>query len=147
VRVLRRSVSVEVVFALVVFAMAGILVNSVPAKQAYETGQSYNANIATVDKKYLWEVEVDNAVIGPNEFHLTLVNAGRAEADPLMASAQISLPSAGIAPITIKLVRLGPGHYYAHAVNIPIRGKWRLTMRAQIDQFNETSAATDVPIS
>jgi hypothetical protein len=42
-------------------------------------------------------------------------------------------------PITLKLRELGPGHYLAPGADLPIRGRWVLTVRALVDEFTSVT--------
>jgi copper transport protein len=62
------------------------------------------------------------------------------------ATAQMSLPSKGIAPIDVPLERAGPSHFRATNFSIPFPGKWLLVVRAFKTQVDETAVQTTVNI-
>ena len=76
-------------------------------------------------------------------------------------TGEMSLPSKGIAPITIPLVRAGPNHFLAcqsapstatgtatcpDKFNIPFAGKWLVVIRALRNEFDEVAVQTTVDI-
>lgn len=146
VRHLRRSVGIEACFAIIVFALTGLLVASVPAKQAYETSRSFQQNVSTADGSYVFDISVNPASIGPNDVHVTLTRANGSLVSVLDMSGEMDLEERDIAPIDLQLRRLGSAHYFSPGFSIPIAGRWRLTVRAQIDTFTEVSVAATVPV-
>jgi copper transport protein len=151
-RNLRRHVGLEALIAVVILSIAALLVNAAPAVSVNNSG----ATGVTLRSD---RVKVDVTAIpgspGPNELHLTAFSP---EGAPLalpqiggledVGEFQISAsqPGRDIAPIPIPVRRLGPGHYIASGVSIPIRGDWRLTVRVLLSDTDEEALAGDLQI-
>ena len=58
----------------------------------------------------------------------------------------MALPSAGVEPIALKLLRAGPNHFQALGADLPVADTWRLTVQVQLDEFTEESGAGVVRI-
>ncbi len=146
-RNLRRHVGLEAVIAVVILSIAALLVNAAPAVSVNNSGSTD----VTLQSS---EVRVDVSAIpgapGPNELHFFAFSpqggplaippsGGLSEVAEFQVSA--SLPSRGIAPIAIPVRRLGPGHYTASGVSLPIRGDWNLTVRVLLSQTDQAALA------
>lgn len=83
---------------------------------------------------------------GANEMHLfTLTRSGQT-ADPTQVSAEMSQSENNIAPITVKLIRLGPGHYTSAGFTMPFAGDWQLTVKAVINDVDQATTTSTVTI-
>ncbi len=107
------------------------------------------------------DIIIDPTTTGLTDMHIyTLTPSGVNLFTPGI-TAEMSLPSKGIAPIPIPLVRGGPNHYLAckgppaqvgstvtcsDKFAFPFSGKWHIVVRALRDQFNEVEAPFDVNI-
>ena len=67
-------------------------------------------------------------------------------ADVQSLDAQLSNPDKDIAPITVTLIRLGPGHYTSNGLTIPFAGDWKLEIKALVTDVDEVAASTTVPV-
>lgn len=151
-RNLRRHVGLEAVIAVVILSIAALLVNAAPAVSANNSGTSG----VTLSSS---EARVDVTAIpgspGRNELHFTAFSpegaplaiqpsGGLSEVNEFQVFA--ALPSRGIAPITIPVRRLGPGHYIASGADLPIRGDWTLTVRILLTETDQAALAGKLPI-
>ncbi|MCU1457311.1 MAG: copper resistance protein CopC [Actinomycetia bacterium] len=143
-RSLRRSVAVELVLALVVLTLTGLLVNAQPARAAE------HRTFATINRsssKLWFDLEVDPARPGVNDVHITALQPKTGvQASVVRIGATMTPPGAGMGPITLKLRELGPGHYIAPGPDLPIRGRWTLTVRALVDEFDAVTVHQPVDI-
>ena len=151
-RNLRRHVGLEAVIAVVILSIAALLVNTAPAVSVNNSGAT---GVTLRSDRMKVDVTAIPGQPGPNELHLTAFSP---EGAPLALPAiggledvgefqvQASLPGRGIAPIQIPIRRIGPGHYIASGVNIPIRGTWRLTVRASFSDTDQDALAGDLQI-
>ena len=109
VRGLGWSVGGELVFGIAILVITSMLVNSQPARSALSLPYSKEFREPTM----LIDLIVSPAKAGPVDIHVyTLSPAGGNLFTPSV-TAEMSLPSKGIAPITIPLVRAGPNHFLA----------------------------------
>jgi copper transport protein len=143
-RRLRRGLMVEVVLGVVILAVTALLVNAAPARDL--ASGPYLATLRT--DKVAFDVTVTPAKRGANEMHLfTLDPKGTGTTvDATEVSAEMSQPSNDIAPIEVKLIRLAPGHYTSAGFSVPFAGDWKLTVKAVLNDVDEASATTTVPI-
>ena len=151
-RNLRRHVGLEVVFAIIILSITSLLVNAAPAVSVNESGASgvtLRGDAVTVD------VTAIPGRPGRNELHFTAFSpqggplalpqvGGLEQVGEFQASA--SLPQRDIAPIPIPVRRLGPGHYIASGVSLPISGEWTLTVRALVTETDEAAVAGKISI-
>ena len=82
-----------------------------------------------------------------NDVHVTAINPAGAPVNPAEVDATIDNPARRIAPLTIPLRRLGPGHYLSPGFTIPFKGTWRVTAHVRFDQFTEVTLAGYLIIS
>lgn len=141
-RRLRRSVLVEVVIAVVILSVTSLLVNAPPAR-----GQE-NAPFAQTLKtsRLLVDAVVTPARRGTNQVHLYAFTPSGGPADVVDITAQLSVPSRGIAPITVPLIRAGPGHYTSAGFAVPFAATWSLSVKALVTDVDEVTATARVPI-
>jgi copper transport protein len=143
-RRLKRGLMVEVVLGVIILAVTALLVNAAPARDL--TSGPYLATLKT--DKVSFDVTVTPAKRGANEMHLfTLDPKGTGTTvDATEVSAEMSQPDNDIAPIEVKLIRLAPGHYTSAGFTVPFAGDWKLTVKAVLNDVDEASATTTVPI-
>ena len=159
VRQLRWSVYGEVVFGIAVLTITALLVNAQPARSALALPFTKEFREPTMSI----DVIVAPAKAGPLDVHVyTLSPAGGNLFTPGV-TAEISLPSKHIPPISVPLKRAGPGHFLACAgpvaldaatanatcsrqFAIPYPGKWHLVIRALRNEFDEVAVETDITI-
>ena len=123
-RRLRRSVLLEVVIAIGILAVTALLVNAPPARTAPAEG---GVSLVTMKSPTVWvEVDATPGSAGTNEVHVTALDPNGTLMDVEDVTLRASLPDKDIAPIDVELRSLGPGHYVANSLTIPLPGDWRL---------------------
>jgi copper transport protein len=151
-RNLRRHVGLEAVIAVVILSIAAVLVNAAPAVSVNSSGAS---GVTLRSDRMKVDIIAIPGTSGPNELHFTAFSPDGAplalpaigrldEVGEFQVSA--SLPGRDIAPIQIPIRRITPGHYIASGVSIPIRGTWRLTVRASFSDTDQDALAGDLQI-
>jgi copper transport protein len=140
---LRRSVVVELGIALCVLAVTALLVNAVPARQAVALPFSHSFTTLGVQVNAI----VDPAKVGAgNEVHVyILTGQGTPKAIPEL-DASLSLPSRHLGPLGIPLRVVGPGHFTASDVTLPVAGNWILKLTVRIDAIDEQVVTTTLPV-
>lgn len=157
VRNLRWSVGGELVFGIAVLVITAMLVNAQPARSALSLPYSTEFREPTM----LIDLLISPAKSGPVDLHVyTLAPSGGNLFTPSI-TAQMSLPSKGIAPLEVPLVRAGPNHFLACAgpvtqvgptatckdkFSIPFSGKWLIVIRALRNEFDEVPVQKTVNI-
>jgi len=157
VRGLRWSVGGELIFGIAILVITSMLVNAQPARSALSLPYSKEFREPTM----LIDLIVSPVKAGPIDFHVyTLSPAGGNLFTPGV-TAEMSLPSKGIAPLTIPLVRVGPNHFLAcqnvpstasgvatcsDKFSVPFAGKWLVVIRALRDEFDEVAIQTTIDV-
>ncbi|MCU1430661.1 MAG: copper resistance protein CopC [Actinomycetia bacterium] len=136
VRRLRSAVWFEIVFALAVLAVTALLVNAAPVS-AQSAMKPYLATVKSADGKTWFEVEVAPARVGANQVHVTAEQPTGVVQPVLQLHVFLSEPAKNIAPIEVKMIRLGPGHYASTGASIPFPGQWTITCKALVTDINE----------
>jgi copper transport protein len=134
---LRRAVLIEVLLLTAVIAVAAVLVNAQPARQA--ANQPFSAEVHA-GPNVLVDVVVDPAKSGPVAVHLYTLSPDGAQLDVPEVTASMSLPSAGIGNLKIPLQRGGVGHFLVAGFQVPLRGTWTLTITVRTTEFDEFNA-------
>jgi copper transport protein len=151
-RNLRRHVGLEAVIAVVILSIAALLVNAAPAVSVNNSGTS-GVTLTSSDARV--DVTAIPGSPGRNELHFTASSpdgaplaippsGGLNEVNEFQVSA--ALPSRDIAPITIPVRRIGPGHYISSGTDLPIRGDWTLTIRILLSETDQAALAGKLPI-
>jgi copper transport protein len=144
VRNLRWSVAGELVFGIAVLVTTSLLVNSQPARTALSI--PFSTEMRSTQPPMLVDVTIAPAKAGPVVMHIYTLTPSGANSYVQSETAQLSLPSKGIAPIDVPLERAGPSHFRAINFDIPFSGKWTLVVRAFKTQIDEAAVQTTVNI-
>ncbi|HEX5586397.1 MAG TPA: CopD family protein, partial [Acidimicrobiia bacterium] len=130
-RHLRRSVMVEVAFAVVVLAITSVLVNTAPARTVSAEPVSLTMRSGSV----FADATIAPGAAGRNDIHLTVLSTGgKSVADVQM---QLTRPDGDLAAFDVPLRTLGPGHYFAPQYDIPFPGDWRMVLRVRLGATDE----------
>jgi copper transport protein len=135
-------VGAETVLAVVVLAVTALLVNAQPARSAL-------AQPFTVEMKsdQIWvDVTVDPAKAGPAALHFYTLSPTGGVGEVQDLTATMSLPSQDVGPLTVPVTRAGPGHFSAYNFNIPLRGQWKLEVKALLSDIDEADVSATVPV-
>jgi copper transport protein len=140
---LRRTVGAETVIAIVVLAVTALLVNAQPARSALAKPFS-----AEMRSDMVWvDVTVDPAKAGPAALHFyTLSPQGGGQQEVQDLTATLTLPSQDVGPLSIPVQRAGPGHFSAYGFTIPLRGDWKLEVKALLSDIDEATVSTTIPV-
>jgi copper transport protein len=139
---LRRTVGAETVIAVVVLAVTALLVNAQPARSAL--AQPYSAEMRS---DAVWvDVTVDPAKAGPAALHFYTLSPKGMQQEVQDLTATLTLPSQDVGPLTVPVTRAGPGHFSAYNFNIPLRGQWKLEVKALLSDIDEATLSTTVPV-
>ena len=146
--VLRRSVLVELVGALVVLALSAVLVGTPPARAA--VAQSVEVTVplqsaAGASGNGSVQVSLDPASPGPAVLHVYLFDDAGQLTQPRQISVGLTEPAQQIGPLDVELAAAGPGHYIGDPV-LPTTGTWTLTVTVRLDEFTAVTASTAFPV-
>jgi copper transport protein len=146
--VLRRSVLVELVGAVVVLVLSAVLVSQYPAKASVATPVDVTLPLQSADGRTdngSVEVTVDPAAPGPTIVHVYLFDAQGQLTQPQDIAVGLSENQQQIGPLDVVLAPAGPGHYSAEPV-LPAAGTWTLTVTVRLDEFTAVTASTVFPV-
>ncbi|MDQ1503742.1 MAG: copper transport protein [Actinomycetota bacterium] len=139
---LRKTVGAETVLAVVVLAVTALLVNAQPARSALAQPYSTEMRSDTV-----WvDVTVDPAKAGPAALHFYTLSPQGSQQEVQDLTVTLSLPSQDVGPLTVPVTRAGPGHFSAYNFNIPLRGQWKLEVKALLSDIDETTVSATIPV-
>jgi copper transport protein len=139
---LRRTVGAETVIAVVVLAVTALLVNAQPARSAL--AQPFSTEMRS---ELVWvDVTVDPAKAGPAALHFYTLSPKGQVAEVQDLTASLTLPSNDVGPLTVPVQRAGPGHFSAYNFNIPLRGEWKLQVKALLSDIDEATVSTTIPV-
>ena len=147
-RSLRRAVCFEVFLAMVILAVAALLVNAQPGRTALKTLDfATGSTDVTLKSDKIWvDVTLAPGTTGSNDVHVNTLVASGGLTTPLDLKLTLDLPSKGIAPLDIPLIKAGPGHYLSTGVVIPLAGQWRITARALLTPIDEATLVGTITI-
>jgi copper transport protein len=140
-RLVLRSIASEVAIAVVVVAVTSLLVASDP--HALTANTAFSAS--RVDGPVIVDAVVAPSRHGPVSVHLYASDPNIALTDQFTMTAEIELPGK-VASVPLPLIAAGGRHWIADGVEVPIAGKWRLTVRVVVGQLDEHVFVFDVPV-
>jgi copper transport protein len=144
VGVLRRLVGAEVALALAVLAVTALLVDASPGPEALPAGGPFDETHVVDDAQI--NVVAEPGTVGPTVFHLFVDDPAGGLTPPVGASGTLSLPSGGAGDIPVTFIDAGPGHWSAEGVDIPVAGRWQLTVDIQLTDVDTVSSTFTIPI-
>jgi copper transport protein len=133
---LRAAAGIEVVIVTTVLALAAVLINAQPARQAF--AQPFSNEVHAGPD--LVDTTIDPAKAGPLAFHVYVLTADGAQLDVPEVQATMAQPSGGITALTVPLTKAGPGHFVAYSFDVPIRGTWIVQIKIRTTEIDEYSA-------
>jgi copper transport protein len=138
---LRASVTAEVAIAAVVLTLTAVLVNTVPANQAFAppysatvVGQGSNGEAITV------RLDVDRTKAGLTAVHISTHTPTGAVLPFAAVAGSLTERSTGLGPVNFSFTKAGPGRGTASAVVVPAPGTWTLTAQIRTDESTDYSA-------
>lgn len=141
-RRLRRSVAIEVAYAVVVLGVTALLVNAAPPRG--ELSRPFAEIVPAGEVSF--DVLLSPAQTGRNELHVTVI-APDGLAVPV-EDVQVSFrqPERDIAAIDVPMRPVGTGHYIGSGVDLPIRGAWVLDVEARLTDVEAEQASVEIPV-
>ncbi|MEV4315450.1 copper resistance protein CopC [Actinocrispum sp. NPDC049592] len=149
---LRRSVLAEAGIAVVVLGLTAALVATPPGeldpKQAQAAAVSTGPFLSALDIPGNGDVQVwvSPARPGDNQVVVNVRDERGINRDVPEVTAQLSLPSAGIAALPVPLNKTAAGQYVADRFALPSPGVWRLTVRVRTSDLDASTVDADVPV-
>jgi copper transport protein len=142
---LLRLVRFEVALLVVVLMVTAVLSNVTPAKVSVDKGP---VTVSAPFGEGSMDVTVDPAKAGRNDIHIYLFDADdRPDGQYDEAAVSLELPSKGLGPFDRKPVRAGNGHFQLVATDLPLAGRWSMTVTVKPDRFTEQKATVTFTVS
>ncbi|MFL6205258.1 MAG: copper resistance CopC/CopD family protein [Acidimicrobiales bacterium] len=140
------TLRLEVLTLVVVVALTSVLVVVTPARSSAEGGVV--ERIVELEDVGSVQVTVAPAQAGFNQIHLYLFDPdGRPAEIAQEVSLVMTLPSAGLGPITRDAFRAGPAHFQLDTDDLAVAGTWTLEVQARVDRFTQVTGSAEVPIA
>jgi copper transport protein len=129
-RLLRRSVAVELLVAAVILAFTAILVNVATGREAYAPTFTGSApfNVGGADGTGSVHVFVGPARLGPNTIDVYFTGAHGRGYVPAGVTAALSYPADQLGPTPVTLIKTAPGQYQSEGAVAGNTGQWTLTV-------------------
>jgi copper transport protein len=145
---IRRAVTGELAITAVVLVVASVLVQTTPGRNAESnssvSGTGY-ANTLTTNLGSL-QVQIDPAKKGPNSIHLYAYTADGKPQPVVEWNVTAALPSAGIEPIDISVLRILDYHAIGE-VSLPSPGEWQFRFTVRTSEIDQASVTATVDIT
>ncbi|MEU0530632.1 copper resistance CopC/CopD family protein [Amycolatopsis tolypomycina] len=150
VRRFRRAVGCEAAVAVVVLGFTAALVSVEPAQAqvAREAAApkipAYTGPVSTVlpfragSTTGQLGVEISPGRIGPNEMHLTVLDAQSRPREVAELRAELRLPDRALGPLPVQVAYAGLGHYVAGA-SIAVPGQWELAVVVRTSEVDQAT--------
>jgi copper transport protein len=146
-RRLLRTVRIEVIALVVVIGITAALVNVTPARTAVKS-QAHTVDVTHVADTGPVHLVVTPVKVGTNTVSVAYTDANGQPVDVANTmTAEFSLPSADLAPITRQVVKSGPGQFVLSGREMSLAGTWTLTVAVRTGDFSEQRTSFEVPIS
>jgi copper transport protein len=146
---LRRTVLLEVVGALVVLAVTAVLVGTPPARATaaapLEVTLPLQSSAGAAGHGSV-QVSLVPASPGPVSLHVFVLDASGVLVQPQAITVTLTEPQQQIGPLDVHLVPAGPGHYAGDGVTLPAAGTWTVTVTVRLDEFTAVTAGTVFPV-
>jgi copper transport protein len=140
---LRSTVRLEVLGLVLVIGITAVLVNLIPARDAAGiTGPLSERR--PLGEEHFVDITVDPNRVGRNEVHIYVFSNDGRSADAEEISVGLTLPAEDIGPIEREPTPTGPGHWTLTQAELPIAGRWIVTIDVTLTRFEQVQA--DIPI-
>jgi copper transport protein len=143
---LRRGVLIELGVAVAVVAIASVLVQSTPARNATagaDTSGPYSVTLTNA--LYQLQVDIEPLATGLNTLHLYAYTPTGAPIKVLEWHATAALPAQGIEPVDIPLVVLTDNHVSGQVAMLNA-GAWTLRFTLRTSELDQASVSQQVPV-
>ena len=145
---LRRLVGVELGITAVILGLTAVLVQVTPARTVVETvATTADTTFDTVlsNSAYSLQVQIFPATTGNNSIHLYAYSPDGALLPVVEWVATAALPSAGIEPLDVDLLRITDSHAIGE-VNLPAAGDWTVKFTLRTSEIDQASVSTTVTV-
>ncbi|MFY1586458.1 copper resistance CopC/CopD family protein [Micromonospora sp. WMMD734] len=145
----RRAVWVELAVTAVILGVTATLVQTPPARTTVDGGSGADAgyySTTLTSPLYSLQVELDPAERGNNSMHLYAYTPDNRPQPVVEWKATAALPSAGVEPIDIPLLKLTDNHATGE-FSFPSAGEWQLRFTVRTSDIDQATVTATVPIT
>jgi copper transport protein len=139
---IRKRMTIESLLSIAVIVATSLVVNTAPSREVIGQPVSIKAKTDSL----LLDITVDPARRGANRVHFYSLTPQGLPKKIEKIEVTAALPSAGIEPIDIDVVRAGPNHFQALRSDFPLAGTWTLQIDVDVDAFTQESTTQTVTI-
>ena len=147
-RSLRRVVWVELAITAVVLGVTSALVQIAPPRSAEAADTAATSTTITktlTNDKMALQIDVFPATVGNNSIHLYAYTPDNKPLTVVEWSATAALPSKGIEPIEIPLLRITDFHAVGD-IALPAAGEWTFKVTARTSDIDQSTLSTTATI-
>jgi len=143
---LRRVLVVEGIVATLILGLTSVLVQTTPARTANANSTAPTVQSAVLsDALFVLTVDVQPAVVGPNDVHLYATTPDGRPADVKEWRVTASLPAKGIEPIDAVILPVTPSHATGQ-INLPTDGTWTFAFTLRVSDIDQSTVRTDFSV-
>ncbi|WP_250001551.1 copper resistance CopC/CopD family protein [Actinoplanes sp. M2I2] len=146
---LRRVVWAELAVTAVVLGVTSALVQIAPPRSAEATqaaGTSTTVTKTLTSPKMALQIDIFPATVGNNSIHLYAYTPDNKPLTVVEWSATVALPSKGIEPIEIPLLRITDFHAVGD-IALPAAGEWTFKVTARTSDIDQTTLSTTATVN
>ena len=138
-RALRRALGADIALGLGVLAVTATFPLDAPPRTAAarEAATTAPVTVLVTSRHGRAEITVSPGRRGVNRIEAVVTDASGALLTAQEASVEVAAPEAGIEAARTVAVMLGPGHYVAHGLALPLSGRWHLRLDLLVDDFTK----------
>lgn len=146
-RRLRGTVTAEALVLVAVLAVTGWLVNASPTLDDAGTTTTPAAIEQTVPLgPDTITARITPGTVGTNSLEFAVTDpAGQAVRPVSDPEVSVTMPAAGVGPLTRPVTGAGPGAYQA-VLDLPLSGQWVVTIAVRTSEFEQPSASIQVNV-
>jgi copper transport protein len=142
---LGTTLRLEAMALVAVIGLTAVLVVVTPGRTEAEGGVV--EEVVTLGEAGSVQVTISPATVGPNVIHLYLFDPDGRPADIAeTVTLELTLPAAGLGPITREANRAGPAHLQVDTDDLAVAGTWTVEVRARVDRFAEETGTFELPV-
>ncbi len=144
-RRLRGTVGAEAAVLVGVLAVTGWLVNSNPTLETVGTTTTAAAVEQTVPVgPDTITARITPGTVGINSLEFTITDPSGQAVQPFSdPQVSVTMPAAGVGPLTRPVTGTGPGAYQA-VLDLPLSGQWVVTIAVRTSEFDQPTASLQV---
>jgi copper transport protein len=144
---MRKLIAVEVALMVGILAFTSVLVSEIPSK----TSAEIPVTVKTKTENGILEVSADPAKSGLTEIHvyvyddkgLPLQIEAKSLSDPPI-QVTIQNEEKEIGPISVAMRFQGLNHFNSVGLRVPFSGEWKITVRVQLNDFDEIAEQVEI---